>query len=92
MILRTRLMASSSAFLSSTRLELLTLTTSRCLEGVGVIGRIFERGGGVAALVLAEEPEGDSVAAAGLIRSAAFFPRLMFDTVPMGRRGKTRSE
>ena len=84
-ILRTRLMASSRAFLSSTRLELFTLTTSRSFEGVGVMGRI-ERGGGVAV------ESGDSAAAAGPLPLAPFFPRAMFDMVLLGGRGKKRKE
>ena len=76
-ILRTRLMASSRAFFSSTRLELLTLTTSRCLEGVGVMGKI-ERGGGVAV-----ESERDSAGAAGFFPLTAFFARAMLDKVLM---------
>jgi hypothetical protein len=80
-------MTSSRAFFSSTRLELLTLTSSRSLEGVGVMGRI-ERGG------VAVESERDSGAAAGLLFPlAAFFPRAMFDKCPyVGRRGEERKK
>ena len=66
-------MASSRAFLSSIRLALLTLTTSRLLEGVGGMGNM-ERGGG-----LAVESEGESAADAGLVPFAAFLPRAMID-------------
>jgi hypothetical protein len=68
-ILRTRLMASSRAFLSSLRLALLTLTTSRSLEGVGVMGN-RERGGGVGV-----ESEGESIAAAREFPLTPFLPR-----------------
>lgn len=68
-MLRTRLMASSRAFFNSVRFALLTLTTSRSLEGVGVIGKM-ERGGGVGV-----ESEGESTAAAESPPLTAFFPR-----------------
>jgi hypothetical protein len=85
-------MASSRAFLSSTRLELFTLTTSRSLEGVGVMGKI-ERGGGVAV-----ESDVDSAAGAGPLPLAPFFPRAMFDMDLSGgereeeKRGRERRE
>ena len=79
-------MASSRAFLSSTRLELFTLTTSRSLEGVGVMGKI-ERGGGVAV-----ESDVDSAAGAGPLPLAPFFPRAMFDMDLLGGRGEKRKE
>jgi len=68
-ILRTRLMASSRAFLSSIKLALLTLTSSRSFEGVGVMGKM-ERGGGVAV-----ESDGESVAAEGSFPFNPFLPR-----------------
>jgi len=73
-------MASSRAFLSSVRLALLTLTTSRLWRGVGGMGNM-ERGGGVAV-----ESDGESAAGAGLVPLAAFRPRPMFDMVVIGRR------
>ena len=83
--MRTRLMASSRAFLSSVRLALLTLTTSRLLGGVGGMGNM-ERGGGVGV-----ESEGGSAAGAELVPLTAFLPRAMVDmTVVMGRREKER--
>jgi hypothetical protein len=48
---------------------LLTLTTSRSLEGMGVIGNM-ERGGGVGV-----ESDGESTAAAESLPLTAFFPR-----------------
>ena len=80
MAIRTRLMASSRAFLSSVILALLTLTTSRLWRGVGGMGKI-ERGGGVAV-----ESDGESAAGAELVPLAAFLPRAMIDTVVMGER------
>jgi hypothetical protein len=79
MMIRTRLMASSRAFLSSVGLALLTLTTSRLWLGVGGMGNM-ERGGGVAV-----ESDGESAARAGLVPLAAFLPRAMFDVIVMGR-------
>jgi hypothetical protein len=78
--LRTRLMASSRAFLSSVTLALLTLTTSRLWPGVGGMGNM-ERGGGVAV-----ESEEGSAAGAGLVPLAGFLPRAMFDMSVIGRR------
>ena len=74
-ILRTRLMASSRAFLSSIRLALLTLTTSRLLGVVGGMGNT-ERGGGVAV-----ESEGESTAGAGLVPLTPFLTRAMIDLI-----------
>ena len=82
--MRTRLMASSRAFLSSVRLALLTLTTSRLLGGVGGMGNM-ERGGGVGV-----ESEGGSAAGAELVPLTAFLPRAIDMTVVMGRREKER--
>ena len=80
-MIRTRLMASSRAFLSSVRFALFTLTTSRLWQGVGGMGSI-ERGGGVAV-----ESDGESAAgAAGLVPLAAFLPRAMFNMIVVGRR------
>jgi hypothetical protein len=84
MTIRTRLTASSRAFLSSVGLALLTLTTSRLWLGVGGMGNM-ERGGGVAV-----ESDGTSAVGAGLIPLAAFLPRAMFDMIVMGRREKWR--
>jgi hypothetical protein len=81
-ILRTRLMASSRAFLSSTGLALLTLTTSRLLGGVGGMGNM-ERGG------VAVESDGASAAGAGLVPLAAFLPRAMIDMGGEKRRERT---
>jgi hypothetical protein len=86
-MIRTRLMASSRAFLSSVRFALFTLTTSRLWRGVGGMGSI-ERGGGVAV-----ESDGESAAgAAGLVPLAAFLPRAMFDMIVCGeeRKGEQR--
>jgi hypothetical protein len=80
MTVRTRLMASSRAFLSSVILALLTLTTSRLWWGVGGMGNM-ERGGGVEIV-----SDGESVAGAGLVPLAAFLPRAMFDVIVVGRR------
>lgn len=80
-MIRTRLMASSRAFLSSVKFALFTLTTSRLWRGVGGMGSM-ERGGGVAV-----ESDGESAAgAAGLVPLADFLPRAMFDMVVVGRR------
>ena len=80
-MIHTRLMASSKAFLSSVRLALLTLTTSRLWRGVGGMGKM-ERGGGVAV-----ESDGESAAgAAGLVPLAAFLPRAMFDLIVVVRK------
>ncbi len=81
-MIRTRLMASSRAFLSSVRFALLTLTTSRLWVDVGGMGNL-ERGGGVAV-----ESEGESTAGAGLVPLAAFLPRAML----YGEENKGRGE
>ena len=86
MTIRTRLMASSRAFLSSVGLALLTLTTSRLRRGVGGMGNM-ERGGGVAV-----ESDGESAAGARLVPLAAFLPRPMFDKKVMGRRKGEQKE
>ncbi len=78
--IRTRLMASSRAFLSSVTLALLTLTTSRLWRGVGGMGNT-ERGGGVAV-----ESEEGSAAGAGLGPLIGFLPRAMFDMSVIRRR------
>lgn len=84
-ILRTRLMASSRAFLSSIRLALLTLTTSRLLGVVGGMGTT-ERGGGVAV-----ESEGESAAGAGLVPLTPFLTRAMFDLIAgQERKGENK--
>jgi len=77
--IRTRLIASSRAFLSSVGLALLTLTTSRLWRGVGGMGNM-ERGGGVAV-----ESDGEPAVGAGLVPLAAFL-RAMFDMIVLERR------
>ena len=84
---RTRLIASSRAFLSSVKLALLTLTSSRSLEGVGVIGNM-ERGWGVGVA-----SEGESVSTAGSFPLTTLLPRaILCDTGGREREREKRRE